>query len=98
MVGKLSLICNNYITDRIGQLIPVEDKKEVFCDVISISSKEFSNAGVLGLKPVIAFKIWTNEYNGEETVEYNDVRYSVYRTYNNSTNRTELYCEKKVGS
>lgn len=98
MTKKLVLISKAYTKDEIGQLVATDVRKEVFCDVMSITSKEFLNAGTLGLKPKYEFRIWRNEYNGEQFVEYEGIRYEVYRTYEQGNGRIELYTQNEVGA
>jgi hypothetical protein len=37
------------------------------------------------------------DYAGERIVEYNGVRYAVYRVYQATTDTMELYVQKEVG-
>jgi len=97
MTGKIKLITKSYLPDQIGQLIPTEEEKTIFCDVSSVSATEFANAGAMGLKPSYLIRVWTAEYNGADIVEYNSKRYSVYRTYEAQNGRTELYIQEDVG-
>ena len=97
MVGKIKLIGKTYTEDAIGQLEPAEVETEVFADVLSVSASEFANAGALGFKPLYQFQVWIREYSGEDVLEYEGVRYSIYRTYNNPNGRVELYAQKDVG-
>lgn len=97
MTKKLVLISKEYTIDSIGQRVPKEERKEVFCDVGSVTAGEFARAGAIGFKPVYQFKVWEAEYNGQEIVEYDGQRYSVYRTYLSENHRMELYVHKDVG-
>ena len=98
MVNTISLISKTgYTTDSIGQIIPTEERLDVIAEVSSISQSEFMDAGKIGLKPDLRFEIWTAEYNGQDNVEMNGTRYSVYRTYNRADGRTELYTERRSG-
>lgn len=98
MTKKLILITQEYTVDELGQRISKNTEREVFCDLMSISQKEFQSAGILGLKPVHEFRVWLSEYNGEDTCIFDGVRYSVYRTYCPGNGRIELYVEKDVGA
>lgn len=49
------------------------------------------------MKPEFRFMIWQTEYDGEETLEYNDAVYSIYRTYLRDDGRVELYVTLKKG-
>lgn len=39
-----------------------------------------------------------DDYNDEPIVEYNEKRYTVYRTYHSRTDDIELYVERKGGT
>ena len=91
---KIKLVQKTYSTDSIGQKIALEEIHEVFADVMSITAKEFANAGILGLKPKYEFRVWLAEYNNEEFVDYNGKRFKVYRTYAQGNGRIELYVEE----
>ena len=95
---KIELINKSYSTDAIGQPLATETKTTVFGDIESVGAKEFADAGLLGLKPDIKVTIWANEYNLQDELEANGIRYSIYRTYLNKAGRYELYCEKKAGA
>lgn len=99
MVGKISLISIlNTSADSIGQVVITEQSTDVYADITSISQSEFMQAGQIGLKPDLRFDIWETEYNGETILEYNSIRYSIYRTYMKTNGRIELYTEKRVGN
>ena len=98
MVNTISLISiTGYTTDSIGQVIPTEERLDVIAEISSITQSEFMDAGQIGLKPDLRFEVWTAEYNGQENVEMDGTRYSVYRTYKRSDGRTELYTERRSG-
>lgn len=94
----LQLITVTYEKDSIGQQMAVEQKKNVFCTVQSISAAEFSRAGQLGLKPDYKFVLFAYDYGGQTLVEYHGARYAVYRTYLAKHEQIELYCERKAGA
>lgn len=98
MVNTITLISiTGYTTDTIGQITTTEDRLDVIAEVSSISQSEFMDAGQIGLKPSLRFEIWTAEYSGQENVEMDGTRYSVYRTFNRIDGRTELYTERRSG-
>ena len=92
-----NLIKTAYALDEIGQQIPVETSKTVFADVQSISQNEFFKAGQTGLKPQYKILIWCFEYDGENAVELNGERYTIYRTFLRADEKIELYLTQKVG-
>lgn len=59
----------------------VENKNTVFCTKESISQREFFEANAAGLKAELKFKLWKQDYNGEQIAEYDGQRYKIYRTY-----------------
>lgn len=87
---------------------PVETRRDVYCNVSSVSMTEFYKAGQAGLKPAYRFTIFAPEYDDEDSIEYKGKRYTVYRTFhgqrysgiiNYKTNgdTMELYAERRVG-
>lgn len=84
--------------DEIGQAISTEEKLKRFCEVGSITRAEWDTAGQNGFKPSLRLTVNAFEYNGELDIEFEDKRYSVYRTYRDrESNKTELYLELKTG-
>lgn len=72
-------------------------RRDVFCQKQSVSRNEFFLGGQNGLKPEYVFTVFFGDYEGEDTVEYSGILYSVYRTYQARTDELELYVQKKVG-
>lgn len=93
---ELTLISKTFINDDLGNEIPTESRKIIFCDVKSISRNEFYNAANLGLKPTLVFVINSFEYDGEELIEFESKKYKVLRTYLVNTDTLELTCEKVI--
>jgi SPP1 family predicted phage head-tail adaptor len=99
MISEITLIGKvGTDKDALGQLIKTDDKTTVYADVESITQTEFMQAGAMGFKPELRFRVWRSEYSGENLVDYNEKRYSIYRTYEASDGRIELYAERRVGS
>lgn len=98
MESVAKLIGRTYRKNSIGVMLPDETKTEIFVREESITRSEWKAAGVQGLNPATVLITSAVNYNGEGTVEYNNERYSIYRTFQRSdTDEVELYCEKKVG-
>lgn len=74
---------------------PIE--RTVYCQVDSVTRAEFFSGGENGLKPEYRFTMFFGDYNGERTVMYNGIAYSVYRTFHSRTDELELYVEKRAG-
>lgn len=70
--------------------------REVFAQRYSISQKEHYDAGVLELNPEYRFDVRMYEYQGENTLMYDGVKYAIYRTYQKG-DYIELYVAKKTG-
>lgn len=97
MLKQIKLISKTYTVDAIGNRQATTTYKEVFCDVKSVTSQEFANAGQIGIKPSDVFIIWAHEYEGNEEVLADGEIYSIYRTYKREDGRIELYTEKRIG-
>lgn len=93
----LTLIRITYNVDEIGQRVPIETRRNVFCNISSVSASEFFDAGQAGLKPEYRAAMFVHDYGGEEIVELDGVRYGVYRTYIGRNETIELYLERKAG-
>lgn len=93
----LTLISETYTEDAIGQQVPQESRREVFGNVSGVSASEFFDAGRAGLKPEYRVTMFAPDYEREEIVELDGVRYGVYRTYLGKNETIELYLERKAG-
>lgn len=80
---------NDVITDT---------ETNVFCAELPIASNEFFKAEQSGIKASKEFVVYTEEYNDEQLIKYNDKLYSIYRIYQRPDEYTELYCESRVGN
>ena len=94
----ISLVKIEYTQDDIGQQIPKETLREVFCEVTSITRAEWYEAGRSGMKPDYRFIVNQFDYEDEPEVEYLGKRYSVYRTYIGKNDDIDLYVERKAGT
>lgn len=93
----LTLIGVTYAADSIGQLIPQETRRDVFCDLSSVSASEWFEAGRAGLNAEHRATMFVHDYAGEELAELDGVRYGIYRTYLGRNETIELYLERKAG-
>ncbi len=84
--------------DDFGQWIESVLKKQVYCQVESITQSEFFEAGRNGLNPQYRFVLFFGDYANEPIVEYKGQTYSVYRTYLKKNDKIELYVERKGGT
>ena len=99
MDGVVSLIQKSYAKDEIGQYIPSsESYVEILVTVNSVSRREWMDAGRNGMNPELMLTTAAINYSGEKEVEYEGVRYAVYRTYNPpNSDEIEIYLQRKVG-
>lgn len=91
------LITRTHTRDKNGIMQASETERRVFCNVQSVSASEWFEGGRSGLNPVYRFAMFEPDYNGEEIVKFNGVRYAVYRTYHAKDNNIELYVQKEGG-
>ena len=98
---SLDLICYlqsvTIAQDEIGNDIEVPVNRQVFCAELPLNSSEHFNAGQSGIKPEHLLVVDLEEYDNETTALYQDIAYSIYRTYPRSDSLIELYCNKKAG-
>ena len=72
--------------------------REVYAEVSSVSRSEFFGGGQNGLKPEYRFKVFHEEYQGEDECLYNGEAYAIYRTHRpDDSDYLELYAERKAG-
>lgn len=94
----IKLVKETPVRNEYKVLTTEKTEREVFCQVHTISQKEFFKAGEQGLKPQYRFTIANNaDYEGEKLIIYNGKEYAVYRSFVKNTEAIELYVEEKVG-
>lgn len=91
------LMVSTIIIDELLQEVEKTLPELVYCAPVSIGQHEFSIAVQAGLKSQLTLIIDHDEYDGEKEVEYNRVKYSIYRTFVRSDGDIELYCEVRTG-
>lgn len=91
------LVTSVYAQDAYGVYQPTTTERKVFCNVSSVTQKEWFEGGRNGLNPEYRFTMFAYDYSGEDVVKYNGNYYSVYRTYHTTNDEIELYCERKQG-
>lgn len=94
----ITLIGQKKTQNEYGVWESTETKRDVFCDVSSVTRAEFFDGGRNGLNPEYVFIMFYGDYNGETIVEYNGNRYAIYRTFHARTDVIELYAERKGGT
>ena len=93
----LTLIKEEYMPDKLGQLVPLETCRDVFCGLASVSAQEWFEAGRNGINPEYRVTMFAHDYDGERIAELDGVRYGIYRTYLGRNETLELYLERKAG-
>lgn len=96
MTDVITLISQEITLDDYGNEEATDIENTVFCEVASITQTEFYAAADTQLNPEFRFTVFFGDYNGEQIVIYNGVRYSIYRTYRTGDD-LELYVERKIG-
>ena len=74
------------------------DKRQVYCQVNSVSRSEWYEGGRSGLNPELQITMFQYDYSNENMLMYNDVVYTIYRTYVRKTDEIELYVERRKGN
>lgn len=77
-------------------IVQTETKRQVYANKKSIKMSEFYQAQVVGMKPELVFEIWVSEYDGEEYIEFDGVKYKIIRTYLKSIDILEIVVSRGV--
>ena len=96
MTDVLTLITRTISTDDYGNELATETGKTVYCEVDSITQTEFYAAANTEIQPDHKFTVFFGDYDGQVVIDYQDERYTVYRTYR-AGDYMELYAERKIG-
>ena len=98
---SLDLVCYlqsiTITEDEIGNQTETSVNRFVYCAELPLNSSEYFNAGLQTIKPEHLLVVDLEEYDNEISVLYQDIEYSIYRTYPRSDSLIELYCNKKAG-
>ena len=92
------LIENTPYQDNLGIWQDNETERKVFAEVTSVSQSEWFEGGRNGLNPQLRFRVFRYDYNGEKVLKYDDVYYTIYRTYVGRDELIDLYTEFKKGN
>lgn len=77
---ELTLIKKTITQDDIGQPVETEQTRTIYVKKNVVGSREFYNAMAVGIRPTAELQMRVCDYDNEQEVEYNDVRYSIIRT------------------
>lgn len=72
------LIAKKSVQDDYGVSRETETKRKVFCESRSVGHREKSENGLLGLERAAVLSIYRAEWEGEDTVEFEGTRFTVY--------------------
>lgn len=90
------LVASSITQDSIGVETITETKTTIpIIRIEDVYAKEFYEANERGYKPSLRLRISTINYNNEEELDYNGVRYSIIRTQD-LVDELILVCERKV--
>lgn len=93
-----NLIKRVFASDSVGNQIATETKVPIPVETSSITRAEFFNAGELKLNPEMVVTTAAINYEGEEVIEIDSIRYAIYRTYRDKdSDEIELYLRKEAG-
>lgn len=91
--------------DAVINLVSVGDtsdddvKTTVYAEVDPVGRDEYEAAGQMGLKAEYKFTVWAAEYDGQDEVEFDNKRLSIYRTYGaRRDDKMELYAAERAGN
>jgi SPP1 family predicted phage head-tail adaptor len=91
-----NLLSETQTKDALGQPIISEKSFLVFCSKLSITRAEHHVAGQQGFKPEMMLVVDSDSYDQEKKVEYQNKKYTIYKTFQRIDGFTELYCEVNV--
>lgn len=95
-VEVLTLVSTTEAADEIGQQIPTETTRTVYCKIESITRAEWVAARQQELAPEAVCKVFFMDYSGERIAELKGKRYDIYRVFEDG-DYIELYLGQKVG-
>lgn len=94
---KISLVSKTYTINPIGVSVATETLLPRFAITSNINQSEYYNAELQGLRPFACYTIRLMEYNGEDEIDIDGKRLTIYRTYNRTDGRVELYTVERKG-
>lgn len=87
------LISTQIIEDEIGNQIEQDTERKVYANEFSVSSNEYYNAAMTGLRPSKSFEVYSFEYNNEEKLKHNGIIYRIIRSETRGE-KTRIICER----
>lgn len=92
------LIEESYVQNEYGVMEKTIKSRQVYVDVTSVTSQEWYEGGRNGLNPQYRFTLFSYDYGNEKIIKYNNVQYTIYRTYFRKNDLIELYVELRKGN
>lgn len=92
----INLVSETETENELGDIITVENKRQVFANKKSIRQSEFYQAQANGLKPEWTFEVRFGDYSDEKKIDYNNKPYRIIRVYTKNDEVIELICEGGV--
>lgn len=94
----ITLLSSVISVDDYGVERMTRTSRDVYVQVDSVTRSEFFEGGRAGLNPEFKFTMFAADYEGERELIYNNLTYTIYRTYYGRNDNLELYAERKGGS
>lgn len=94
----ITLLSSSRAQNEYGVWTESPTARDVFCQVDSVTAREFFEGGRNGLNPEFRMTMFFGDYQGERDLVYKGKAYSVYRTYQGRNDTIELYVERKGGT
>jgi len=91
-----TLISENIDFDELGNEKIITVEKQIFCNKKSVTQNEFFKASEAGLKPQLMILVFAVDYNNENKVKVDDKVYYIYRTYQKTKDKLELYLSTQL--
>ena len=92
------LVAETRTQDAYGVEQVVQTERQVFCNVSSVTQREWFEGGRIGLNPEYRMTMFAYDYAGEQLLKFNGIIYSIYRTYITDNDEIELYVQRKQGN
>lgn len=93
-----SLITETRTQDQYGVEQVQQTEREVYCNVTSVTQREWFEGGRIGLNPEYRMTMFAYDYADEKLLKYNDIIYTIYRTYFTDNDEVELYVQRREGN
>jgi hypothetical protein len=91
------LITETATQDEYGVQQTTETERMVFCNVSSVTQREWFEGGRNGLNPEYRMTMFAPDFDGERIIEFDGKQYAIYRTFVRDDEMIELYVERRKG-